>query len=759
VRSLRLIFQDLYGLFVVQSLLLAATFLLTASDRGDLRTQIAWLIFLIPGWFLASAWTGSRACLATRYMHAVISSMAAHGCLVCLGYWTGAGFDSYFVAFAVVTGITLWLRARKLASAAAAPQRLPTDGREILVWLAVMVLVVSIYRMPRSNDVAQFSLQQQDMAAERSLQPSSIGMSALDVDRTMPRWRAHYWHLWACLIADATSLPVTGVLHRWAPIPLAFAVIVSLIQIIRRISGRPVPLWAVALAVFGPVVLWYRAYNAFNYSFRLTNNFCLDKDISLFLIVPAAIYLSTRVMRGSQHYVWPLLLLIPAIVKFHPMTAVYLVALLPFLVLGYGRFVSRAAGRFPLPEPNTTLISLAALALFATVVVIGDAQSSHENINRVIRMDFADAQQSRPLHYWVGLYAAVEDHGLNLDTTAWTDGRIHLRARVIWDCGLFATAHIACLIWLLSLAMDDRKVCDLRRWIAAAVTLALLWWAWLMSPLFLSHFPHYLAGYERMHWFAYLPALVAVTRAVTIGGATISTCCSPLTRHLNASRRGWVGPLTVSLLLVASSLSFLRLQPTILEQVRVLSSLLDFELDAQSARIKNYRADVVNQTLESAKPPYLGNDDRVLFLDASGNDQYWLIKQGVFWSEPYAEAYALEWRGDDFLVDRRYFYALLDRLPIDQVGDWADENEPTALAAGVEGDANQSLSPEASAYGSRRKAFSSAQVEDWLDQKGVTLIVDRRDGAGDYLNSFDSTHPLDLELLKPGVWRRRAISE
>lgn len=707
MRSLRLILQDLSGLLAIQFLLLALTFILTAGDRGDVRTQLAWLVFLIPGWYLAAAWTGSRACLATRYAHAVISSMAAHGCLVCLGYWTASGFGIYFLAFAIVTAVAAWSRARRLTTGAATPQRLASDRREMLVWVAIMILVVAIYRMPRSNDVAQFLLQQQDMTAERSLQPSTIGMTALQVDRTMPRWRAHYWHLWACLIADATSLPVSGVLHRWAPIPLALAVIVTLIQIVRRISGRPTPLWAVALAVFGPVVLWYRAYNAFNYSFRLTNNFCLDKDLSLFLIAPAAVYLATRVIGGSRRCLWPLLLLIPAILKFHPMTAVYLVALLPFLVIGYGRFDRRAMRRIAVPDRNTILICLAALTLFAAVIGIGDAQSSHEQINRIIRIDFADAQQGRPLHYWVGQYAAIENSGLQLDTTAWTHGRIHLRASLLLGCGLLAAAHLACLIWLASFAADG-KSCDLRRWIAVAVTLALLWLAWLLSPLFLSHFPHYLAGYERMHWFAYLPALVAVTRAATIAGGMVSWFYGRLGGSRDASWTLWVGPTAISLLLVTSSLAFLSLRPTIFQRVRVLNSLLDFELAAQSARIQSYRADLASQTLQSVKPPYLRADDRVLFLDASGNDQYWLIKQGIFWSEPYAEAYALERRGDDFLNDRRYFYALLDRIPVDG-------------------------------------------VEDWLERKGVTLIVDRREGAEEYLKSLIPR--LKIESVQPGVWR------
>ncbi len=38
------------------------------------------------------------------------------------------------------------------------------------------------------------------------------------------------------------------------------------------------------------------------------------------------------------------------------------------------------------------------------------------------------------------------------------------------------------------------------------------------------------------------------------------------------------------------------------------------------------------------------------------------------------------------------------------------KTEPTALAAGLDSDANQSLRPEVSAYGSRKKSFSTAHA-------------------------------------------------
>ncbi len=293
------ILGDLRGLFLVQGLLLACTCLFTPSDVGDLRVQLAWLAFLVPGWCFSAWWTGHRASLPVRYTHAVISATGIHGCVAGLGSLLHLGFQAYYGAL-VTLAIVLLVMLGRVLGLRNRNQRIRLSAIEWMVWMAVMVFVVAVYREPRSADIIQFSMQQQDMTANESLQPSLVGMQALGVNETMPRWRSQLWHLAPSLIADATGLPVEGVLRRWAPIPIAFSVLVVLIEVVRHLTARQVPLWAVVIAVAGPVVLWYRSYNAFNYSFRLTNNFCLDKDLCLFLLIPATIYLAVRWIRGAR---------------------------------------------------------------------------------------------------------------------------------------------------------------------------------------------------------------------------------------------------------------------------------------------------------------------------------------------------------------------------------------------------------------------------------------------------------------------------
>ena len=355
--------------------------------------------------------------------------------------------------------------------------------------------------------------------------------------------------------------------------------------------------------------------------------------------------------------------------------------------------------------------------MFVAVVLIGDAQTAHEQIAAIVRMDWQDHQTGRPLHYWVGHYATIPGHDLKLDTTEWINGQLHLRARVLLNCGLLGAMHLAWLIWFASIWRSTRVVA-MRRWMAVTVVLAMLWGMWLVAPAFLTWRPHYLAGYERLHWFAYVPALIAVSVAVTIGA---ERCSRWANRHAESNVASlpcyidpviaWPGALLVALLLLYSAGAFRLQRETIWSRMRVLNSLLDFELPAQIEREQRYDARVATRELAATRPDYLKEDDRVLFLDNSGNDQFWLIKQGVYWSEPYAEAYAWRSRGDAFLEDRHFFYELLDRQPADG-------------------------------------------VSNWLEKKRVSLLVDRRSGADSFLSELSDRQQLGLQRLGQGVWRR-----
>jgi hypothetical protein len=90
--------KDLQGLLAIQLVLLAMTIVFAAGDAGDLRFQIAYLLFLLPGWLLSPRWTGNRSGLVKQYFHALITSFLIHAWLVAVGVFLGLGFREYFIA-------------------------------------------------------------------------------------------------------------------------------------------------------------------------------------------------------------------------------------------------------------------------------------------------------------------------------------------------------------------------------------------------------------------------------------------------------------------------------------------------------------------------------------------------------------------------------------------------------------------------------------------------------------------------------------
>lgn len=711
------IWQDLLPLLAIQGALLGFTVALTASDSGDWRVQLAWFAFLLPGWWLAPTWTSGRHSLVKRYAHAVIGSFAAHGSLAGIGYLLGLSFTVYFSAFACIAVVAFLRRLTELRLARHIPWR-KVECSELFLWAAVMVLTVAVFRQPRSNDIIQFVLQQQDMLASRTLQPSDIGIAALGVNEPMPRWRSHLWHLWPCLMAEATSLPVAGVLTRWAPIPLGYAVLACLLHFIRTLAGGRLALWPVAVALFGPVVLWYRSFNAFDYSFRLTNNFCLDKDFCLFFLIPAAVYLLVNWLRGANRCKWLLLALIPSFLKFHPLTPVYLVLLTPFVVIGYDRSTLLSPKGFALVGRRAAVIYVAAFALFICVMLLGDAQTSHEHITRIMQLDFDDSLRGRPLHYWTGQYGVIPNNGLDLDTNEWSGGKLYLKSNLLWNCSLLAPAHAAWLVLTVAILAWRRRG-YVRLWCALSCVFVMLWSLWTLSPLILTRYPHYLAALERMHWFAYVPALVAVAvSAALLGDAIGHRIAVRLMRRLQIS----VGNFSVAVLLLISAITFLLRRESVLVNVRGLNSLLDYELAAQVERDHSYSLSSAFQSPESTTPDYLRPDDRVLFLAMNANHHYWAVKQGVYWIEPYAEAFALQRLGDDFAEDRRMFYAVLDRLV----------SHPTVSDRLIPG-----------------------SVKSWLDRKRVSVMIDRRPGGDEYLDELNRSEQLGMRRIEKGVWRLR----
>ncbi|QDV46656.1 hypothetical protein Enr13x_65650 [Stieleria neptunia] len=693
--------RDLMPLFAIQLALLIATLALGPGNLADVRVQLTWTGFVALGWLIAPSWVGNHGALMRRYLAAMISAITLHGLLAFTASLCGFGMNTYlaiWTAGLLTAGIWRHDRLRGPAPVGPAPVGPALGGPVVggprwpvghtLVIITLIVFSVCVYRTPRSNDIHQFLLQQQDMLRHASLRVSSIGMAAMEVDQPMPRWMAHYWHSLPAMIAHTSGIAVDQVLLRYATIPVAFSVLLCLVEALRSLAGRRASYPLVLLAMLGPVLLWYRNFNAFNYSFRITNNLLLDKDFALFFLIPATLWLARGWIHGKSRYWIPLLGLLPALVRFHPLTAIYLLLLTaPFSILVT-----------PVDRPGirrVATLAVATLLLCLGVVLIGDAQSNHEQIRQIIQIDYEASLDRRPIHYWVGFYNTIPGTPLPCDTTEWVGGRFHLKHSLITGCGLLAMMHLGVLVLGVLGWIGKGNGRTRRLFGSGLIAVGMLWGMWLVSGSFLTRFPHYAAGYERLHWFAYPIALAVVASAM-------ASCIPRRVRRV-------VGMASL-VFVVVSALAFRFETATPLKRLRGLNSLLDVEIAGVSRRRADWQAIPWTRSLADLRPHYLQPSDRALLLSQESTQHYWLIRQGVFWSDPYVEAFAWFHRGDDFRTDRRYFYDLLDR---------------------------QSVSG----------------LAEWIAKKDITLIIDLREGGDRFLDQLSKQHDLPMRRIEPGVWR------
>lgn len=703
-----LLVVDASWLIVAAIVVLAIMSLLVGTDAGDWRVHGAIVAFLLPGWWLAPRALERNDGLAQRLAAATIISFGFHGVVVAVGSRMSLSFDACYGLFAIFLSIGAWLRCAEIRQRGFQHYRIHATTAAVV--LAATALVCVGWRNPESNDVPQFLPNQIDMAAVRTLAPSPIGMTAFGIDEPMPRWKAHTWHVWFSRLADVTRLPVEGIAYRWATVPVALLAFVMLAVCLRELTGVRPPAWAIVLAIVGPITLWFRSYNAYVYAFRAANNLCLDKDFALLWLVPAWLWVFSRAVRSGDRAMWCLLtLLMPLLFGIHPMTPTYLLLLLPFAVIASLR-------------PNRRGLLRAAVGagvvvvLFVVSLRIGEAQAAHRQIEQLVHLDaerhFAE---DRPLHYWPGHYATVPELTDMSGTIVRDGGALRLNPTLITGCSLLLVMPLAIAIWItLRLLVPGAGV--LRRdWqpvIAVLSSIAVLGVIFLASGWFLSRAPHLYRGFERLHWFCYVPALVSLgllfTQASRVAAKLISR-----TQSVGRSRRNINRLATVIIILhLGEQVWHVRTQsPTVLHDVRGLNSLWDYYSDVGynwiPASEPRWSA---GQPVVPLRPEYLREDDRVLPLVRLSPSQYHELRQSIWWAELYGEGHMLLLNGEAWLNEWQTYYDVVDGVV-------------------------------------------SAGTDEWIRQRDVTIILDNRPGADDVMRELSERLGTEVSEVAPGVWR------
>jgi hypothetical protein len=307
-------------------------------------------------------------------------------------------------------------------------------------------------------------------------------------------------------------------------------------------------------------------------------------------------------------------------------------------------------------------------------------------------------------------------------TTEWRHGRLQLQPRLLLGCSAILMMHFAAAGWGLLLLVMPRQATGgdaIRRWVAVAIALLILWAINRGSVVFLSRAPHLYRGYERLHWFGYVPALVA---AASFFLAVRETSRRILRRWMSSRRARFVVDLAAMTLLTMhlgeQAWHLARGQPTLMRSFPPLHSLFDFERYDEREPVRAERVEAMFAPSDGPVPrwpTYLRPDDRVLLLTRywppdSDSPLYWELRQAVWWPELYGEAYALFVWGENWLTDWRHYYDAMDRR----------------------------LSPE---------------LDSWIVSRQITVIVDDRSGAAEFVDQLASRINRQATRVAPFAWR------
>lgn len=684
-------------------------------------------LLLLPGWILARHWPSSRLGCVARLYHAALISFALYAvtALACAG--VRASFQAFYVTYLAL------ILATAAASLPAYSRRRPRDFLPrwrpacAIAVIIVAAFAVCAYRYPLSSDIAQFTLQQQDMAQSRTFTPSAIGMTALGIFEPMPRWRAYLFHILFSLIADLTNLPVEAVVFQWATIPMAIFALAAMFFFVRAVVGRQPPSWTILAAMLIPATLLWRDFNAYDYSMRLTNNFCLDKDFAGFFLLPSMLYLSVRILRRpnrssawqrrnlSRFFVpdtargclldWALLLAlaIPAW-WFHPLTSVYYAISLPALLAGFWPAVTRK---------KVLLLGAYAAVLFIVTLGKGDAQSYLQSVDEIVRLDRQRFLEGRPMHYWPGQYAAIP--GVDTDTVIWRDGRMALQRRLYTGNSMLLYSAIFTGVWAIALAVrrgrsafpshtghvPRRKTSavlggldigsqltprsqEWRSFRTQLGYLAVLAGIFFFSPIVLGWAPHLYRGYERLHWF-YL-GMFSIVYCLSLLQNGMVAVAGRLSRPgrpaawLGVAAR-WALPAAFWLHLADQTAAIYQGRAALTSRIPHVDSIFDYlaqhDAGALAAAARRRCADTGSVP---ARPAWLRDTDRVLPLTLfPGRAWYWLQRQSVWWHEICGEGFAYARRGPAFLDQYEAFYDGVDRQLSDRFLRWVAQKRVNVI--------------------------------------------------------------------------------
>ena len=643
-------------------LICATTSMITTSRSGHFAFAILLWLFILPGWAIAPLIRTDINTLE-RLLFGSLLSFIAYSFFAYICELSGLGFDGFYIAYGAYSLFTLGISLR--ISSVESTIFLKKNWLPLLQGIALIIFLSVLYRYPYGSDIGQFIGQQIDYATARNFQISAYGMESFGIESAMPRLRAHYYHIFPVLFADILDVKPHIVIQELAPAPLAILIFTSLITFLRTIAGKHAGFGITAFSIIGPLCLLAPAdYTVHDRTFRLVNAPTLDKDFCLFYLLPATLTLAIWFLKSKElRYFNTLCLSSLAFLFFHPLTLVYFILALIGLFAGYYHRAIRELG----------MLTVFAGVIFVTALLLGNAQSHHQDMNALIIHSF---EQTQILFYGPDHYSIIP--GISSTGISWFNGVAFLGFSLIREPTLLLTL-LATVIWLLLLTAKKRSQSredpfEEGEREALGVHLGftgILLLLFVAAPLFLLVFPQFHRGYERLHW-GYYGYLSLVFLEIKV---------QALLQRMGQIGKAILQGLTLCffILLVDQTQALILEGKTLVGRFPLIRTLADHPADNGRSfplQAKYRDHSYYSGFFKDNRPPWLLEEDVVLTVLPY---DYQLQKQAIYWRELYGEAFALATFGSSFFDTYDAFYDLVMLQASGRLACWIIDKQVTVL--------------------------------------------------------------------------------
>ena len=419
---------------------------------------ISLLVFLIPGLRLARYFEPD---LNITYLTiAFFVSYSLYSAIAISLRSVGLGYNAFYIVFAVIVVASfVW----------PVPGPRTIDKPHLWTCLIIALLAVAYFQFPPMNDQGIFDNNIISSRIERNFMPSNWDVAVFGLSQVQPRMEANLYHAFYALLSEPAHTDPRLLTLLVANPFVGMFMLLAMTSLIWELSSQILPPIFCLSAVVFPFAIWYIGGGAaYWYNFRILNSPTLDKDFSLFVLLPSMTLCAWRVL-GAQadvplRWLGLMVLAAPAVIYSHSMTAVYFV--INSAVLG-ALFVARRK------LARIVVVGGLAAVIFVTGELAVNASDTHASIERLAQIDFAENPTA--LHFWKGHY--VVSGNLENSLRAYAGTKIgYVTTLYIFQSNAVHLSAWFAIVWSVFLVIESLASSvrggEVRPWTTGALTVA-----------------------------------------------------------------------------------------------------------------------------------------------------------------------------------------------------------------------------------------------------------------------------------------------